>query len=51
MLRMYSYKYQYQEKGSMPTFLKSYWLISHPYSQDDFAVAMDKGYLMKTHEI
>ena len=42
MLRMYSYIHQYQEKGGMLTILKLYWPISHPYPQDDFAVAMDK---------
>ena len=39
---MYRYIYHYQEKGSMPTFLKSYGPISHPYPQDDFAVVMDQ---------
>ena len=42
MLRMYRYIYQYNEKGSMPPFLKSYWPISHPYPQDDFAIVMDQ---------
>ena len=43
MLRMYIYIYQYNEKGSMPPFLKSYWPIGHPYFHDDFAMVMDQG--------
>ena len=42
MLRMYRYIYHYKEKGSMPPFLKSYWPISHPHPQDDFAMVMDQ---------
>ena len=42
MLRMYRYIYQYKEIGSMPNFLKSYWPISRPYPQDDFAMVMDQ---------
>ena len=42
MFRMYRYIYHYQEKGSMPTFSKSYRPISHPYPQHDFAVVMDQ---------
>ena len=34
--------YQYQENGNMPAFFKSYWPISHPYPQDDFAMVMDQ---------
>ena len=43
MLRMYRYHYQYQEKGSIPTFFKSYWPINHPYPQDDFAMVVDQS--------
>ena len=42
MLRMYRYIYHYQERGSMPTFLKSYGPISHPNPQDTFTVVMDQ---------
>ena len=42
MLRMYIYIYQYKENGSMPPFFKSYWPISDPYPQDDFAMVMDQ---------
>ena len=42
MLRMYRYIYGYQVMGSMPSFLKSYLPIIHPYPQDDFAMVMDQ---------
>ena len=42
MFKMYRYIYQYKEEGSKPPFLKSYWPISHPYPQYDFAMVMDQ---------
>ena len=42
MLSIYRYIYKHLEKGSMTCFLKSYWPISHPYPQYDFAVVMDQ---------